>query len=315
MTARDVIITEFMNEAAVASLAADFAVLYDPTLVDGRDRLVAAVAEARAIVVRNRTVVDAALLDAAPHLVVVGRLGVGLDNIDVPACTRRGVAVHPATGANAAAVAEYVITAILALTRRVLWSTEQVIDGSWPRTALKGGEVAGRTLGLVGLGTIAREVAVRAAALGMEVAAYDPFVPPEDDIWQRVSRQSLDTLITDNDAISIHVPLTEETRHLIGPHNVTSMRPGVVLVNTARGGIVDDDAVVEALRSGHLGGAALDVFADEPLSRDQGARYANTPNLILTPHIAGITTESDVRVGEVTAAAVRRALQGGDDQR
>ncbi len=170
----DVVITEFMDEASVADLAGDFDVLYDPTLVDDRERLLAAIGDTRGLIVRNRTWVDAALLTAAPHLVAVGRLGVGLDNIDLEACAARSVTVHPATGANAAAVAEYVIGAVLALVRGVYRATDRVAAGEWPRTELAGGEIAGRRLGLVGFGGIARLVAQKAAALGMVVAAHDP---------------------------------------------------------------------------------------------------------------------------------------------
>ena len=308
MTKPDIVITEFMNEDAAASLAEDFDVVYDPTLVDDRDRLFGLLGDARAIIVRNRTQVDTELLDAGSNLLVVGRLGVGLDNIDTAACGERGIAVKPAVGANATAVAEYVIAAIMGLTRGVFWASDRVLDGSWPRTDLAGGEVGGRQLGLVGLGTIAREVAERARALGMAVSAFDPFLPDSDPAWDGVESRSLDGILTQSDAVSIHVPLTDETRNLIGSHNVSEMRPGSVLVNTARGGIVDEDAVIDALRSGHLGGAALDVFSEEPLTGATGSRYLNTPNLIVTPHIAGISIESDVRVGEMTADNVRLVL-------
>lgn len=308
MTTPDIVITEFMNDDAAASLAEDFDVVYDPTLVDDRERLLGLLGDARAIIVRNRTQVDADLLAAGPKLLVVGRLGVGLDNIDMGACEARGVAVKPAIGANATAVAEYVIAAIMALTRGVFWASDRVLDGSWPRTDLAGGEVGGRQLGLLGLGTIAREVADRARALGMSVSAYDPFLPEDDPAWDGVESRPLDDILTQSDAVSIHVPLTDETRNLIDADTVSAMRSGSILVNTARGGIVDEDAVVDALRSGHLGGAALDVFSEEPMTGTTGSRYRGTPNLIATPHIAGISIESDVRVGEMTADSVRLVL-------
>ncbi len=294
----DVVITEFMDEASVADLAGDFDVLHDTTLVDDRDRLLAAVGEARGLIVRNRTRVDAALLAAAPRLVAVGRLGVGLDNIDLEACAARSVTVHPATGANAAAVAEYVIGAVLALVRGVCRATERVAAGEWPRTELAGGEIAGRRLGLVGFGGIARVVAEKAAALGMVVAAYDPFIPAGDPVWDTVVRHgSLDALLAEADAVSLHVPLVADTRNLIGGARLATMRRGAVLINTSRGGIVDEDAVVAALHGGRLGGAALDVFASEPVGAEAGARFVGVPNLILTPHIAGITEERSRTAG------------------
>lgn len=304
----EVVISEFMAEASVDALAADFDVRYDPTLVDDRPGLLAAVADARALVVRNRTRVDAELLASAPRLEVVGRLGVGLDNIDLAACEAHGAAVRPATGANADAVAEYVVAAVLLLVRGVFGSADRVAAGEWPRTEMKGREVAGRRIGLVGFGDIARRVAVRLRALGMTVAAHDPYLADDDPAWEGVERCALEDLLSGSDAVSLHVPLVDSTRHLIDAEAIAAMPDGAVLVNTSRGGIVDEDAVVDALRRGHLGGAALDVFESEPLDADAGRRFDGVPNLLLTPHIAGITQESDVRVSAMTAEQVRAVL-------
>ncbi len=306
----DIVISEFMDIAAVDGLRGEFEVLYDPELVDRPDDLVAAVADARALIVRNRTRVTPDLLAAAPGLKAVGRLGVGLDNIDLDACAAGSVAVFPAVGANAAAVAEYVIAAVMSLTRAGFAATDRVVAGNWPRTELVGREVGGRRLGLVGFGTIAREVAVRARGLDMEIAAYDPFLDPDDAVWDGVVRLDLDDLLASSDALSIHVPLTDDTRNLVDAAAIAAMPEGAVLVNTARGGIIDEDALIDALRTGRLGGAALDVFASEPVDADNGVRFAGVPNLILTPHIAGITEESNTRVSAVTAENVARVLRG-----
>ena len=311
MTNPDVVIAEFMDEAAVESLSDEFEVLYDPALVDDRTALVTHLVGARALVVRNRTIVDADLLAAAPELTVVGRLGVGMDNIDTAACEERGIAVRPATGANTAAVAEYVIAAILVLTRGVFDATARVADGSWPRTDLLGGEVGDRTLGLIGLGAIAREIAGRARGLSMNVIAHDPYLEDGHAAWGNVNRVSFDDVVSQSDAVSIHVPLTNETRNLLDRDTIARMRRGSILINPSRGGIVDEDAVVNALRSGQLGGAAIDVFAIEPVSATAGARFLNAPNLIATPHIAGITKESNARVGAMTADNIRRHLRTG----
>jgi (S)-sulfolactate dehydrogenase len=311
MTAPDIVITEFMDDAAVAGLAADFPVHYDPGLVDRRTELLAALASARGLIVRNRTQVDTELLDAAPQLVAVGRLGVGLDNIDVAACEARGVSVWPASGANAAAVAEYVIAALLTLFRRAFMSSDRVAAGEWPRTELAGREIAGKRLGLVGFGGIARLVAEKAAALGMEVAAYDPLIEATDAAWGMAIRwPTLDELLAHSDAISLHVPLAAGTRNLLDAAALGKLPKGAIVVNTSRGGVLDEDALVTALRADRLGGAALDVFAVEPVDAAAGARFRDVPNLLLTPHIAGITDESNRRVGAVTAAAIRRALEG-----
>lgn len=283
--------------------------LYEPSLVDRPDALAGQLATARALIVRNRTRVDKALLDAAPRLACVGRLGVGLDNIDVDACRQRGIAVFPATGANDLSVAEYVITAALLLLRRAWFGTDAVAAGKWPRQDLIGREASGKTLGLVGFGSIGRETARRAAALGMSVVASDPFVPVSDPAWNLARPAGLDELLATADVVSLHVPLTPKTHHLIDAAAIAAMRSAAILVNAARGGIVDEAALADALACGGLGGAALDVFETEPLNAEAGARFAGLPNLILTPHIAGVTEESNIRVSRATAQSVLRHLE------
>jgi (S)-sulfolactate dehydrogenase len=304
----EIVISEFMDEAAIRASFGGRDVLYDPQLVDDAPRLAAAVRDARALIVRNRTQVRGALLEAAPRLEVVGRLGVGLDNIDVPACEARGIAVYPATGANDLSVAEYVITAALMLLRRAWFASARVAAGEWPRTELMGRELAGKRLGLVGYGAIARVTGRMARDLGMSVAAYDPLLPADHAAWAHAIRQPLTELLKDSDVVSLHVPLTDATRNMLDARAIATMRRGAILVNAARGGVVDETALCEALRAGHLGGAALDVFAREPVDAATGALFAGVPNLILTPHIAGVTDESNVRVSAVTAEAVARHL-------
>ena len=305
----EIVISEFMDEAAVARLAARHDTLYDPGLVDRPDELRERVAGARALVVRNRTQVRGQLLDSAKSLACVGRLGVGLDNIDVEACATRGIAVYPATGANDLSVAEYVVTAALVLLRRAFLSTAAVAAGEWPRQRLIGGELAGRTMGLIGFGAIAREVAWRAQALGMQVAAYDPHLVADDPAWRLARNVSLDGLLEIADVVSLHVPLTPSTRNMIGVRQLATMRPGAILVNAARGGVVDEAALALALREKRIGGAALDVFETEPLTREAGEKFAGLDNLLLTPHIAGVTGESNVRVSELIAERVLAHLE------
>lgn len=303
-----IVITEFMDDTAVARLQAVHATHYDPALVDEPARLRALLPNARALVVRNRTQVTSALLDAAPRLEAVGRLGVGLDNIDLDACAARGVTVFPATGANTIAVAEYVIATALQLVRPVYGATAEVIAGGWPRGRLVGGELSGRRLGLVGFGGIARAVAARAAAFGMAIAAFDPHLAPADPAWGGVARLSLPDLLATADVVSLHVPLTGETRNLIDAAALAAMRPGAVLINTARGSIVDEPALAAALRDGTIAGAAIDVFAEEPLSAAAAGVFEGVPNLILTPHIAGVTQESNSAVSHLTATNILEAL-------
>lgn len=299
---KKILITEFMDEPAVASLRGRFDVRYAPTLASERAALLGAVADADALIVRNRTKVDRDVLERAARVRVVGRLGVGLDNIDVEACRQRGIEVIPATGANALSVAEYVVCAAMMLLRGAYLSSAAVGEGRWPREALSNGrELAGRTLGIVGFGLIGRKAAALASALGMDVCAFDAAVPP-----QAVKSVSLDELLAQSDVVTLHVPLTPQTRNLIDARRIALMRQGAILVNTARGGIVDEAALAAALRTGRLGGAALDVFDQEPLAA--GSPLAGAPNLLLTPHIAGLTRESNERVSGMIAERVAAAL-------
>jgi (S)-sulfolactate dehydrogenase len=300
-----IIICEFMDEASVDTLRGRFDVTYDPALVDRRDELLGKLAGADALVVRNRTRVDTGLLETAPALRVVGRLGVGLDNIDVDACAARKVAVFPATGANALAVAEYVIASTMLLLRGAYAASAEMGAGLWPRPRLsQGRETGGKTLGLIGFGAIGRLTARLAQGLGMQVVAYDPMLAADLPVWRElgVACVSLEKLLATADAVSLHVPLTSDTRGLIDARRLALMKPDAVLVNTARGGIVDEAALAAALRGGRLGGAALDVFDQEPLGA--GSPLQDVPNLVLTPHIGGVTRESNERVSSLIADKV-----------
>jgi len=304
----DIVISEFMDEAAIAEVFAGRDVLYDPALVDKPEALAAALADCRALLVRNRTQVRGALLDAAPKLKVVGRLGVGLDNIDVEACEARGIAVRPATGANDLSVAEYVITSALMLLRKAWFASDRVSSGAWPRMELIGRELAGKQLGLVGYGSIARMTAERARALGMTVAGFDPFLPADHPAWAGAEKMELRALLASSDVVSLHTPLTPQTKRMIDAPSLAVMKSDAILINAARGGVVDEAALADALKAGKLGGAALDVFETEPVTAASGAVFKDVPNLILTPHIAGVTDESNVRVSAVTARSVVAVL-------
>jgi len=304
-----IVISEFMDETAVASLARQFDVRYDAKLVDRRDDLLAGLVDADALIVRNRTQVNAALLSRAPKLRVVGRLGVGLDNIDVAGCEARGIDVIPATGANALAVAEYVVCTVMMLLRGAYQSSAEVAAGKWPRSALgEGRETAGKTLGVVGFGGIGRRVAKLAQGLGMKVLATDPAIAADAPVWREsgVAYRGLDDLLVESDAVTLHVPRAPETQHLLSAGRMARMKRGAVLINTARGGVIDEAALADALAGGHLAGAALDVFEAEPLPA--GSPLAGAPNLVLTPHIAGVTRESNARVSTLIAAKVAQAL-------
>jgi (S)-sulfolactate dehydrogenase len=304
-----VVITEFMDERAVAQLAAQHDVVYDARLVDDVPRLMAEAAKADALVVRNRTQVRGALLEALAECQVIGRLGVGLDNIDVVACEARGMRVIPATGANALSVAEYVIGTTMMLLRGAYGASASVARGAWPRAALcNGRETAGKTLGLIGFGSIGQLTAGLAKAVGMDVIAFDAMMDDDHPAFAAAAVRcaGLDEVIRTADVVSLHVPLVDSTRGLFDAARIASMKRGAVLVNTARGGIVDEVALAAALRSGHLGGAAIDVFDVEPVPAS--AHFDACPNLVLTPHVAGVTAEANERVSFLIARELLEAL-------
>jgi D-3-phosphoglycerate dehydrogenase / 2-oxoglutarate reductase len=271
--------------------------------------LAAALAEAEALVVRSATPVDAALIASAPRLRVIGRAGVGVDNVDVDAATAAGIVVCNAPEANVVSAAEHALALLLALARNVSVAERSLRDGEWERERFAGIELADKTLSLLGYGRIGRLVASRARALGMRTVAYDPFVTAERMAELGADHaESIEAALEVADVVSLHLPVTDATRGLIdGPH-LALLRPGALLVNAARGALVDEAALVEALRSGRLAGAALDVFSKEPLPADSPLRDA--PNLLLTPHLAGSTREAQDRAGVVVAEQVVAALRG-----
>ena len=305
----EIVITEFVDDATVQNLSQDYDVHYDPTLVDQQQNLPILLQDCRALIVRNRTQVTSKLLKSGPNIQVIGRLGVGLDNIDTEACQEQGIEVCPAIGANSISVAEYSIAAMLILLKRGIFDVrERVIAGEWPRTELMGLEAAGRSFGLIGYGAISREVAKRAQALGMQVTAFDPFINEDDPVWDIAKKATLDEIITTNNVISCHVPLNNDTYHVIDETAIARMRKGTIVINASRGGVVDEKAIIAGLKSKKLGGAALDVFEYEPLDQKSGAEFRDAPNLLITPHVAWATEEADIKTGTVTVANVRRVL-------
>ncbi len=307
-----IVITEFMDVPAVQSLREHHDVHFDETFADRPEALAEAITDAAALIVRNRTQVTSDLIHRATELRAVGRLGVGLDNIDLAACQAHDIAVLPAIGANAISVAEYVLcTAMILLRGPVYFGTGQLQEAHWPRAQMsKGHEASGKTLGLIGFGSIGQTTARLAQAAGFKTIAHDAFLPTDHDAWNTTKHcSSLDVLLKHADVISLHCPLTPQTQGLINASRIAATKPGAILINTARGGIVDESALAEALRSGHLGGAAVDVFASEPIDETTAILFAGVPNIILTPHVAGVTKQSNERISAVTARNVLRALQ------
>jgi (S)-sulfolactate dehydrogenase len=252
-----VVVPEFLPESHLELLRRQVDVIYDPDLYADGSRLLEALKGASAILIRNRTRVDEALLGACPTLRVVGRLGVGLDNIDIEAAQRAEVDIYPAHGGNAVSVAEYVVGAMLILKRGVFSMTPSMLEGNWPRQGHAfGHELNGKTLGLVGFGTIAREVATRARAFNMRVLASDPYLPADHDVWSTtgVEKVELAELLSNAHVLSIHVPGEDKTHHLIDAPSLARMRPDAVLINTSRGGIVDEEALASALSKEQIAG-------------------------------------------------------------
>lgn len=283
---------------------------FDVVAAHGKpDVLKEALPRAVVLLVRSETQVTDAVLGTAPRLKFVGRAGMGVDNIDVPAATRRGVTVMNTPGANTVSAAEHAIGLMLALVRRIPRAAESMRKGEWDRKRFAGTELHGKVLGLVGLGRIGSHVAGIARAFGMTIIAHDPFLSEARAREIGAELASLDDLFTRADVISLHVALTDKTRHLIDARRLGLMRPKAVLINTARGALIDDAALITALRDKKIGGAGLDVFEPEPLPAD--SPYRALDNVVLTPHLAASTSEAQERTSLEICGAVRDAITTG----
>jgi len=273
-----------------------------------KNGLAAELADADALVVRSAVQADAALLSHAPKLRVIGRAGVGVDNIDTDAATRQGIVVMNTPGANAVAVAELTLGLMIAMGRSIPRANSSMHAGKWDKKSLQGSELRGKTLGIVGLGRIGLEVARRANAFGMDVIGYDPFIAPVIARENDVTLVGIDDIFRGSDYLTLHVGLTTQTEGLINAHSIAIMKKGVRIINCARGELIVDEALVEGLKSGQIGGAALDVFRQEPL---KDSPYCNLDNVLLSPHIAGSTDEAQEAIGIQLACQVRDYLKLG----
>ena len=269
-----------------------------------------ALGRAHGLIVRSATNVNRELLDQAPNLKVVGRAGVGVDNIDLEVATQLGIPVINAPEGNTVSAAELAMALLLTVARNVCWADSSVRSGAWARSQFTGMEIRGKTLGLVGAGRIGIEVAIRAQAFGMETIAHDPYLTEERAKDLGIERVEFDEVITRADVISLHVPFTPRTEGMIGEAELKAMKPTVVLVNAARGGVIVEDALVAALESGEIAAAALDVYVTEPLPEDSPLR--GTKNLLLTPHLGASTAEAQELVASEIARGVSAALLEGD---
>ncbi|MCZ8380410.1 phosphoglycerate dehydrogenase [Mycobacterium sp. CPCC 205372] len=300
-----VLIADKLAESTVAALGDQVEVRW----VDGPDRpkLLAAVPDADALLVRSATTVDAEVLAAAPKLKIVARAGVGLDNVDVDAATARGVLVVNAPTSNIHSAAEHALALLLATARQIPAADATLRQHAWKRSSFSGTEVFGKTVGVVGLGRIGQLVAQRLAAFGAHITAYDPYVSSARAAQLGIELLSLDELLGRADFISVHLPKTKETAGLFGKDALAKIKPGAIIVNAARGGLIDEQALADAITSGHIRGAGLDVFATEPCT---DSPLFELPQVVVTPHLGASTAEAQDRAGTDVAASVRLALAG-----
>ncbi|GAB3055712.1 hydroxyacid dehydrogenase [Virgibacillus ainsalahensis] len=308
-----VLVTELMWEDGIEALRRNgYTVDYDMELSRKRDELLQLVPSYDALIVRNETNVDPELLDAAKKARVIGRLGVGLDNINLDAAKKRNIPVISARNANATSVAEYVMASMLDAYRQLSDADADVRRGNWDRKFFTGYELNGKTLGLLGLGEISHRVAKRANVFGMKTIGYDPFVAPFDHILQETGVKpvdNLENLLSESDFLSIHVPLTKATKHMINKNNFPLMKRHAYVINSARGGIIHEQDLIKAVKAGEVAGAYLDVLESEPVQKD--SPLTQVESIRLSPHIAGLTDESQSRTAMLIAQEVMRVMNGG----
>ncbi|HLX77483.1 MAG TPA: hydroxyacid dehydrogenase, partial [Acidimicrobiales bacterium] len=301
-----ILVTEALSSRGLEAMAAAGHEV-DVRLDLSHDDLVEAIGGASALVIRSATRVDHEVIGAGTDLVVIGRAGVGLDNVDVATATKRGVMVVNAPESNILSAAELTMALLLAQARNIPQAHAALTEGRWERSRWEGIELHGKTLGVVGLGRVGALVAQRASAFGMHIVAYDPYVAPERARRMGVELSSIDELVARSDFITIHLPKTQETIGLFGKELLSKAKPGVRIVNAARGGIVDEEALAEAIRSGQVAGAALDVFATEPTTQSP---LFELPTVVVTPHLGASTGEAQDKAGEQIAEQVLLALAG-----
>lgn len=304
-----ILVADSIASSAIESLKNDFEVVvqhFSP------DELLNEIVNFHAIIVRSSTKIPREVIEKTTQLKVIGRAGVGVDNIDVKAASEKGIFVVNSPRASSITVAEMALTFMLALSRRIVHATNKTKNGEWPKKQLKGTELYGKILGFVGCGRIGAEVVTRAHAFGMKCLVYDPYLPPE--VFKKMGVEQIEDLaylFLNSDYITVHALLTDETRGIIGEKELETMKSTAYIINCARGGIIDEDALYIALKKGKIAGAALDVFAEEPAKEN---KLFELENLYVSPHIGASTNEAQERAGKITAEQVRLVLQGKSPQ-
>ena len=291
-----ILITEFIDSQSLQNINKKFDVIYKKDAWQNKDFLEKEIQKFDGVIVRNKTSLDKNILINASNLKFIGRLGVGLDNIDTEYCKKNNIIVQPATGMNSDSVAEYVVNSSLTLLKKSQIINEQTLQGKWPRTSIVTKELKGKTLGLIGFGDISKKVLKLINVFDVACIAYDPFINSKQMEVDNIKKVSFDEILNLADIISIHVPLNNETKYLFDRQAFIKMKKQPIIINSSRGGIINEKDLIDAYRNKYISGFALDVFENEPINETFYKNISNDMNCILTPHIAGVTAESNVRV-------------------
>lgn len=294
----NILITEFIDPEALKILSKDFNVIYKKDIWENSDYLKKEINKFEGIIVRNKTNLNQSILEKAANLKYIGRLGVGLDNIDTEYCKKNNIFVQPATGMNADSVAEYVISSSLSLLKKTKLINEKTQSGQWPRTSIATNELKGKILGLIGFGDIAKKVLKLINAFEVTTIAFDPFITSQEMEEHNVKKVTFENILSLADIISIHVPLNNETKYLFDKKIFQKMNNKPIIINSSRGGIINEIDLLEAYKNNYVSGFALDVYEHEPVNKIFLKNITNDMNCILSPHIAGVTEESNTRVSE-----------------
>ncbi len=293
-----ILITEFINQNSLENLNKKFDVNYDEKLCEDEKEIIKIIGDYDGLIVRNKTQVNLDILKNAFKLKFIGRLGVGLDNIDTEYCKNKNIHVQPATGMNADSVAEYVVSSSMFLIKKIPMFHNGTIKGEWPRTTIKSTEIKQKNLGIIGFGTIGKKVAEYSLKNGLKILAYDPYIKELNDKEIDAKLSSLNEIYEKSDIISIHLPLTDETKNMINKSSFSQMKNKPIIINTSRGSIINESDLIEAYHKNIISGFALDVFEKEPIESEFYNKIKPGMNCILTPHISGVTTESNIRVSD-----------------
>ena len=309
----NILITEFIDSQSLQNINKEFDVIYKKDAWQNRDYLEKEIHNFDGIIIRNKTNLDESILEKAVNLKYIGRLGVGLDNINTKYCNKNNIFVQPATGMNADSVAEYVINSSLILLKKTLIVSDQTRKGNWPRNTIVTNELKGKTLGLIGFGYIAKKVYKLANSFDVSIITYDPFISSEQIESFSIKKVSFNEILKLSDIISIHVPLSEENKYMFNNQVFSKMEKKPIIINSSRGGIINEKDLLDAYSNNIISGFALDVFENEPIDEEFYKNISKDTNCILTPHTAGVTEESNTRVSNFIIDTTNKFFQSLKD--